>query len=288
MPQAVCSVGATLGEGPVWVVRDQALWFVDIKGLAVFRFTPETGVLSRWPVPAQPGWILPDDDGGFIVGLQSGLHRFDPGDGSCMLFAAIASEPPTNRLNDATVDPHGRLWFGSMDDAEASPTGRIYRFESGVAYAAALAPVAITNGPAFSPDGQILYHVDTLAGIVYASRIGDDGEPCGTSVFARIDPADGYPDGPTVDAAGCLWIGLYGGWAARCYAPDGNLRRTIRFPTANITKLAFGGDDLCTVYATTARKGLDAAAVGAQPQAGDIFAFRVPVPGIAGTPVRRR
>ena len=43
-----CKVGAELGEGPVWVERDAALWFVDIKGPRVHRFDPATGERRSW------------------------------------------------------------------------------------------------------------------------------------------------------------------------------------------------------------------------------------------------
>jgi sugar lactone lactonase YvrE len=96
-----------------------------------------------------------------------------------------------------------------------------------------------------------------------------------------IEEGAGYPDGSTVDSEGCLWTGLFGGWAVRRYAPDGALLETVRFPVANITKIAFGGAGLTTAYATTAAKGLDASARKEQPLAGGLFSFEAPVPGLA-------
>ncbi len=46
-PYRVCSVGATLGEGPVWVARENALWFVDIKEQRIYRFDPANGELKQ-------------------------------------------------------------------------------------------------------------------------------------------------------------------------------------------------------------------------------------------------
>ncbi|MDX3885358.1 MAG: SMP-30/gluconolactonase/LRE family protein [Sphingomonas sp.] len=286
-PRSVCPVGATLGEGPLWLARDAALWFVDIKEKRVHRFDPDQGMLKSWPAPSQPGWILPIADGGLMVGLQSGLHRFDPATGTFDPHLAPEPHLPGNRLNDATVAPDGQLWFGSMDDAENAATGRIYRLARGQAQAAAaIDPVVITNGPAFAPDGRTLYHVDTLGGRIHAFAVDDDGAPGASRLFATIDPADGHPDGPTVDSEGCLWIGLFGGGAVRRYSPAGELMETVRFPVANVTKIAFGGDDLRTAYATTARKGLDECQLAAQPLAGDLFAFRVDAPGLPVQPIR--
>jgi len=275
-PRSICSAGALLGEGPVWI--DDALWFVDIKGKLLHRFAPENGGLTSWNAPEQIGWILPMTDGGFMVGLESGLHRFDAVDGRFALLAAHEADRPGNRLNDATVDAAGRLWFGSMDDAEAADSGAIYRMD-GLGIHRLIDGISITNGPAISPDGATLYHHDTLGGIVYASDLGPDGGLSNTRIFARITSSDGYPDGPTVDSAGCLWVGLYAGRGVLRYAPDGRLLEKVAFPVANVTKIAFGGPDLRTAYATTARKGLDAAALAAQPLAGNLFAFDVDVPG---------
>jgi D-xylonolactonase len=276
--RSVLPVAATLGEGPVWV--DGALWFVDIKQQQVHRFDPATGEAQSWKAPAQVGWILPYAEGGFLAGLQTGVHRFDPETGSFTHVAAVEPALPGNRLNDATVDPAGRLWFGSMDDGEEAPTGHIYHAsERGIARVAS--GIAITNGPAVSPDGRTLYHHDTLGGLVFASTIGDGGALSDTRVLARIAPEDGHPDGPTVDADGHIWVGLYGGWGVRRYSPTGELVDFVRLPVANVTKIAFGGDDLSTAYATTAAKGLSDAERAAQPLAGHLFAFD---PGVAGLP----
>lgn len=77
-------------------------------------------------------------------------------------------------------------------------------------------------------------------------------------------------------------MGLFGGWAVRRYAPNGRLVETVRFPVSNVTKIAFGGDDLGTAYVTTARKGLSEDGLASQPLAGDLFAFRCP--GVVGLP----
>lgn len=278
-PTAVWPLAGPLLEGPVWTARDQRLWFVEIKRGTVHCFDPEAGDRRSWDAPGQVGFVLPASGGRFIAGLQSGLAIFDPADSSFTPLLDPEPDRPGNRLNDATLDAAGRLWFGTMDDAERAATGRIYRYD-GNDLLAATPPVAITNGPAISPDGRTLYHVDTLAGTIHACTLGDDGLPRDTRVFATIDSADGYPDGPAVDAEGCLWVGLYNGWAVRRYSPEGALLEVVRFPVSAITKVAFGGPDLRTVYATTARKHLDDDAVRNEPLAGALFAFRAAVPGL--------
>jgi sugar lactone lactonase YvrE len=279
-PKSVWDVAAELGEGPVWVGRDRALWFTDIKKHEIHRFDPGSGDRRTWTAPEQVGFVLPAESGGFIAGLMSGLHRFDPSTGGFAMVARMEPERPDNRLNDAVVDPSGRLWFGTMDNNESARSGAFYRFERGSVAATGLEGIAITNGPALSPDGRILYFVDTRKGRIDAADVAGDGTLGPARPFARIDPADGFPDGPTVDSEGCVWVGLYAGWEARRYSPAGDLVGRIRFPVANITKIAFGGDDLRMAYATTARQKMSPAEIELQPSAGNLFEFRVDVPGL--------
>jgi D-xylonolactonase len=144
----------------------------------------------------------------------------------------------------------------------------------------------ITNGPTTSPDGRTLYHTDTLKKVIYAFDVSPAGDLANKRVFVTIEDGAGYPDGPVADAAGCVWTGLFAGSAVRRYSPKGELLETVRFPVANITKIAFGGADLRTVYATTAWKGLSPAERAAQPLAGALFRFTVDTPGLPQHDVR--
>lgn len=279
-PRLVWDLQAELGEGPVWVKRDRALWFTDIKRHKVHRYDPASGDRRSWDAPEQIGFVLPRESGGFIAGLQSGLHGFDEASGAFELIERVEPELPDNRLNDGVVDPAGRLWFGTMDNGESGKTGSFYRYDRGRLSHSGISGIAITNGPAISPDGRILYWVDTLGGGVFACDIGEDGTLGPSRDFAHIDPTDGHPDGPTIDSEGHLWVSLYAGWEARRYSPAGTLVDRVRFPVANITKIAFGGDDLRTAYATTARQMLSSEEIAEQPLIGGLFAFEVDVPGI--------
>ncbi|NML05677.1 SMP-30/gluconolactonase/LRE family protein [Sphingomonas sp. G-3-2-10] len=286
-PVSIWPLRAALLEGPVWVARDSALWFTDIKGHKIHRHVPGQGVLTghSWDAPGQIGFVLPFAAGGFAAGLQDGIHRFDERDGR--FHPIVDPEPrlPGNRLNDATVDPQGRLWFGTMDDSEAEATGAIYRLGADGNCWLESPHYSITNGPAFSPDGKTCYHTDTLGGIIYACDVSHMGHLSNRRVFATIPNEEGYPDGPTVDAEGCVWTGLYKGWAVRRYSPKGELLETIRFPVSAITKIAFGGPDLKTVYATTANKHCAPEDMEKEPHAGDLFRFEVDVPGLPGVEI---
>jgi sugar lactone lactonase YvrE len=180
--------------------------------------------------------MLPVRDGGFIAGLKTGLHRFDPRSGRFTLIKTV--EPPEldNRLNDGFVDSSGRLWFGSMHDPETKPSGVLYRFDRDGNCIPCDAGYCVTNGPAMSPDGRTLYHVDTLGQTIYAFDVASDGTLSRKRVFARIERPNVYPDGPVVDRDGYLWSGLFGGWGLVRFSPQGQVVAEIRLPCANVIR----------------------------------------------------
>jgi len=274
-------VGAVLGEGPVWIPRDHTLRFVDIKQHRVYRFDPVSGDLSHAVAPEQCGFVLPVRGGGFVVGCKDGLYRLEDKTGRFTRLTQVEPHLTTNRLNDACVGPDEALWFGSMDDGESAISGALYRYDAQDNPIVLDQNICITNGPAFSPDANTFYHTDTMNRVVHAFD-HVDGQLANKRVFATIEPGAGWPDGSTIDIEGCIWIALWGGWSVRRYSPSGELMTSVRFPVANVTKIAFGGVDRRTAYATTASKGLTDDQRAAQPMAGDLFSFRVDVPGLEG------
>jgi sugar lactone lactonase YvrE len=277
IPACLWDARATLGEGVLWDAAFNRVWFVDIKGRHIHRCDEDGGNRRSWLAPSQVGFIVPVQGGGYVCGLEDGLHRFDPTSGAFTLLHQVEADVPGNRFNDGHVDAAGRLWFGSMDDGEEDASGALYRYDGAVA--SVDSGYVITNGPASNVDGRTLYHTDTLEKRIYAFDLAADGSLHNKRLFVTLD-GGGHPDGMAVDADGTLWVAVFSGWRIDRYAPDGKKIGDVRFPCANITKLAFGGADLCTVYATTARKGLSDAALAAQPLAGGLFTFRVATPGL--------
>ncbi|MGS0623835.1 SMP-30/gluconolactonase/LRE family protein [Ralstonia sp. VS2407] len=281
-PECVWRVGATLGEGAVWHAASRCVVFVDIKGRRLYRYDPDTDVRRSWVAPGQIGFALPSVDGGLVCGVQGGLYRFDFASGTFSRALPVETDRPGNRLNDGYVDRTGALWFGSMDDAEHEASGQLYRVGRDGRLSVRDSGYVITNGPTASPDGRTLYHTDTLQRAVYAFDLDDDGRLERKRVFTSIE-GTGYPDGMAVDEEGCVWVALFGGGRIERFSPDGRCIGRVEFPCSNITKLAFGGNDLQTVYATTARKGLTDEALQKEPLAGGLFAFRAPVKGLPST-----
>lgn len=281
--ERVLAAGCMLGEGPVWDRARGRLWFTDIKQHQIHGFDPATGQHDTHQLHEQVGWVLPARGGRLLAGIKDGLHLFDPVSGTCVKVAEVPGEPAGNRLNDACVDSTGRVHFGSMDDGESADAGRFYRAHGREVAPHGPAGICITNGPAIAPDDTSIYFTDTLGKTILVAEMDADGTVGEARLFADVsrDFPEAYPDGPVCDAEGCVWTGLWNGWAVARYSPQGELLETVALPVANVTKLAFGGPDLTRAYVTTARKGLDAAALAAQPLAGDLFAFDVAVPGVA-------
>ncbi|MGN8086773.1 SMP-30/gluconolactonase/LRE family protein [Ralstonia sp. 22086] len=282
VPECVWRVDATLGEGAVWHAASRCVVFVDIKGRRLYRYDPDTDVRRSWVAPGQIGFALPSVEGSLVCGVQGGLYRFDFASGTFSRMLPVETDRPGNRLNDGYVDRTGALWFGSMDDAEHEASGQLYRVGRDGRLSVRDSGYVITNGPTASPDGRTLYHTDTLQRAVYAFDLDDDGRLERKRVFTSIE-GTGYPDGMAVDEEGCVWVALFGGGRIERFSPDGRCIGRVEFPCSNITKLAFGGNDLQTVYATTARKGLTDEALQKEPLAGGLFAFRAPVKGLPST-----
>ena len=271
------------GEGPVWCDVDQCLWFVDIPGHRLYRYTPASGAQESWPVPQKPGFVVPAEDGRLVVGLAHALAHFDVATGTTTPFVDVEPDRPTNRINDGIADATGRLWFGTMDDAEVAQSGALYSWDVARGLIRHDDGFGVTNGPSFSPDGKSFYLTDSFARTVYAYDHAD-GVLTNRRTFLTLEAEAGYPDGTTVDEDGGLWIGLWEGSAVRRYATDGALTHEVPVAARNVTKIGFGGTDRRTAYVTTACDGLSEDALANEPHSGGLFRFDAPY---AGLPHRR-
>lgn len=276
--RVVLESACTVGEGALWDPRRGELLFVDIKNPAVWTLDPETRRHERRAMPERVGFVaLTDDPDVVVAGFKSGLKRLGLRDGAIEDLVDPEPDRPGNRLNDGHVGPDGALYFGTMDDAEREPSGAFYRYD-GRDLARFHEGIVVTNGPAVSADGQFLYATDTKAGTIFRLPL-DDGRPGEPQRFARLTPDVGHPDGMAVDAQDHVWVCHWGGGRITRFAPDGSVERIVEVPAAQVTKCAFGGPDLATLFVTSAAIGRDR---GEDPAAGHVFA--VDTGGIRGLP----
>lgn len=274
---------ALLGEGPVWVVSGQALYWVDIEGKAIFR-RDAAGDVVRWDTPLRIGSLVPRSGGGLVAGTERGFAFVDPASGTYEIFANPEPGRAKNRFNDGKVDRSGIFWAGTMADGGSDPAGALYRLDGDLVWSRADDGYRVTNGPAFSPDGRLLYHSDSGLRTIYVFDLAGDGTISGKRVFARFAPSDGHPDGMTVDADGCLWVAFWDGWCVRRISPVGETLLTVRLPVQRPTSCAFGGPALDRLYVTSARIDLGDGALSKQPQAGGLFALEPGCTGLAELP----
>lgn len=283
LPRLVADVHAVLGEGPIWVVRRQALYWVDIKGRKIFRLGAD-GRLEQWDTPFRVGSLAPRESGGFIAGTDHGFAQIDPEHGRFDLLFDPEEDRPSNRFNDGKVDRQGRFFAGTMDDEEKQASGAFYRLDRNMHCTRVDDGYRVANGPAFSPDGRTMYTNDSALQLTYVYDLTADGTPVNRRTFARFGEGDGHPDGMTVDSEGCLWIAFWDGWCLRRLSPNGERLAEVRMPVARPTSCAFGGLMLDRLYVTSASKDLSEDELAMQPNAGGLFMFNAGVQGIAERP----
>ena len=275
-PHVAVACACALGEGPVWDHRTGTLLWVDIKAPAVWRHRPESGETSRLDVTEAIGFVaLTPDPEVVIGGFRSGLARLDLRTGATDALAAPEPDKPGNRINDGHVGPGGHVYFGTMDAREASRSGCFWRWD-GSTLKAFGPECVVANGPALSADGRTLYTVDSVDRCIFAHDL-EDHDPRPPRLFVRFDEGWGHPDGLACDAEEHVWVCHWGGSRITRFRPDGTIERVLPVPTAQVTKCAFGGDDLSTLYITTAARGHDP---HIDPMAGHLFRVEAGVRGV--------
>ncbi|MCX5233803.1 SMP-30/gluconolactonase/LRE family protein [Streptomyces prunicolor] len=243
---------ATLGEGPTWDAAAGRLIWIDILGSRVYTYDPSSGVRTVRVTDQHVGAAKPRVGGGLVLNLRDGIGLVDPDGG----FRWLHREPVAGRrANDAAVAPDGALWAGTMRYDEAACGGSLSRVAGDGSVQLILDDVAVSNGAGWSPDGRLMYYIDSPTRRIDVFEYAD-GRVSKRRRFAEVEVGAGFPDGLTVDADGCVWVALWGGSAVRRYTPDGELERVVSLPTSLVTACAFGGADLTDLYVTTARVGL--------------------------------
>ena len=274
-----------LGEGVLWSEGEATVYCVDIRGCAVLAYSPIGATQRRWDMPQRIGWLVPRRSGGWLAGFAQGVANLDlHHDGTSQvqcLHTLHAADSPV-RLNDAKVDAHGRLWFGTMNVVDNTRNDSLlYRLRPSGLPEVADTGYGVTNGPAFSPNGRTMYHTDTMARTIYAFDLDSDGFLSNKRVWVRLRPEEGYPDGMTTDADGNVWLAHWGGSRVTQRNAQGAVIRTVPLPVPQVTSVAFGGPRLQDLYITTARVGLEPMAVAKAPLSGGLFRLEAAGQGLA-------
>ena len=271
---------AELGEGPVWDAHAACLYFVDILQGQIHRFDPATHAARAFDVGQPVGAIGLTEADDLVLAMRDGFARFDPAQRRVSMIAEVETDRADLRMNDGACDRAGRFWAGTMALDERPSAGALYRLDSGGRVETMLRAVTISNGIDWTLDDRRMYYIDspTQSVDIFDFDVAS-GAIAHRRRFVWIPPADGVPDGLTVDADGGVWVSLWNGSAVHRYTPDGTLDRIVRLPVTHPTSCAFGGAALRDLYITSASIALDARERERQPHAGGLFRCR---PGPAG------
>jgi len=274
-----------LAEGPRWDDSTGTASWVDIAEGHVF-----TGVLDgdrlevtrRIDFRNTVGAAVPASDGGYLVAAHDRLVAVAP-DGSRRSSGPVVDRGADLRLNDAAVDPVGRLLVGSLATDHRLGAAALFRLEADGASTVVRDGLNLANGIGWSPDGSRLYLADSVPGVVWsASYDVDTGEV--HSWTPLVTELGGLPDGLCVDTEGRLWVAVRNGAKVACFAPTGELVHTVTLPVPHVTAVAFVGPARDRLLITTARDELDATARATYPLSGRLFLADV---GAVGLPTHR-
>jgi len=250
-----------LGESLIWDEGIQSFWWVDILAGILFRAAQDDRAPDRWQFGEALGYVaLTESPHSVVLGLASGLVLFDSRHGTQTRLVDVPHAAPAMRINDGRCDRHGNLVFGTMSEGGKGHRGAFWRFSAREGLRPLdLPPPAIPNSICFSPDGRLLYFADSVLKIIRVC----DYDPAtsavsGVRVFSDPGVVPWEPDGSCVDATGGVWNAQWGDGRIVRYDPTGAVDLEIDSPASQPTCPCLGGENLDTVYATSAFVGLGA------------------------------
>ena len=297
-PVPLIRSACALGESPRWNAPEARLYWVDIAANAMHRWDSRSGMQESRTCGAPVACFAFRKSGGMVLGMKNGCALIDDwGDVPRPFGEQVLAGKPHHRMNDGRCDPSGNFWVGSVNEAKTQADAALYRLSAAGELTMIEGGMMTCNGAAFysslshsqasaaSGDGTRFCHADTPSHAVRAYDVHATGALSNRRILHQFEvgvgPGLGRPDGGSFDEEGCYWTALFDGWRIVRLSPAGEIIADIRLPVQRPTMIAFGGVDRRTAFVTSARTGLSAEQLAAQPHAGDVFAFRVDVPGVA-------
>ncbi len=269
----------TLGECPLWHPEEKKLYWVDIEEGHLFRYDPFTSDLEIFDLGIQTGSFAFRKQGGLLLATAQGFAFWDEHSGTQANFAALYSADSEIMMNDGRVDSLGRFWAGSKGPSD---TAALFLLEPDLSFRKILPDITISNGIDWSQDNKYCYYVDSGKRAIFRFNFNlETGSLSSPEVFYSLDGENTSetPDGLVLDSAGNIWCAFWDGYRLVQFTPDGEVLSEIELPIGRPTSMTFGGDDLRTLYITSARTGLTKQELQNQPLAGSLFAFRTEIPG---------
>ena len=286
--ECISKVSNLLGESPIWHQQEKKLYWVDAIKPALHALCPVSGKHQQWNMPALIGSIAPRKQGGLIAAIGCGIAFIDLPSGKVQMQRLINPPLSNKHLNDGKCDRQGRFWVGEVSHDKTKPSGKLYRFDGDGSLHVMGNNITLFNGPCWSPNADYFYYTDYFNGryifrYAFNTKQGtiSDGQP-----FIPIAMNDrGIPDGCTVDSEGYLWSAKWDGYRISRYDPEGNLKMEISLPIQRPTSCIFGGENLDTLFVTSASQDVGELTPLKDRDAGKVFAIKfAKLRGIAETP----
>jgi len=223
------------------------------------------------------GGLVPHADGGFVASGHT-VAVIDDNGGERVVMTPNGGWG----FNDLTTDAAGNVFVGMHGERPTATPPHVeasmWRIADG-AITHCYGGIQLTNGVGISPEGDRLYHNDTLRRVIWVSDIAANAPPSNLRVFHEV--RDGMPDGMSIDEAGGVWIAAIGVGKVVRVSPDGREDLVVEVPMPYVSALCFGGHDRRDLYITT---------FGGAPydleHTGSVIRTRVDVPGLRVTPAR--
>jgi L-arabinonolactonase len=272
-----------LGEGPLWDVREQRLYWIDSTACEIWSCNEDGSDVRIYYVPTYIGSMALRERGGAVLALANGFNFYDFETQEVTAIANPFADKPDYRFNDGKVDRAGRFFAGAMGHdfdplnvsiaRKPAESGSLYRLDPDLSVNEIETNMICSNAPCWSADDKTFYFGDSEHKVIWAY---DYDIATGDVSNKRVHISDrDYArtvDGATVDSEGFLWNAKVLGGRIIRYAPDGTIDREIRVPVRNVTSLMFGGRNLDVLYFTSMAKavrGVPTTQVGA----GGLFAI---------------
>jgi len=273
MEFVVVADGFQFAEAPR-VDEEGTVYFSDLTGGGYYRRKSGRAIETVLRDRLWIGGAVLDEGGSIICSGKGGLIRVNPDSGAATPILTELDGVPIIAINDIEADGSGGLFGGTVDFAavferdEVPDGGRLFYLSREGAVRVLRDGLAVSNGLGFSPDGRMLYHSESTAGI-WAYSLGQDGMPGRPDMFARIDDCDGL----AVDSEGGVWVACWRSARILRYRPDGVLDRTMTLPFPHLVSLCFGGPDLTDLYVATGGNA-------EHPGKGGVVRIKTDVPGL--------
>lgn len=270
-----------LGEGPTYDAVSGTAWWFNIIGKELHELHVESGRKTVHALPFMASVLANIDENSQMIASEDGLFIRDKSTGALSPHVDFEPGKQGNRSNDGRVHQSGALWIGTMGKSGQDGAGAIYHVAKGKV-TTLVSDVSIPNSICFSPDGATGYYVDTAVNLLMAVPLDPTtGLPTGKArVLVDASDADGGIDGSVCDADGHIWNAHWGAGAVDRYSPDGRHLDRFLVPGAQSTCPAFFGGKADRLLVTSAREGMDAATLAAEPLNGATFDLGIVVRGV--------